>query len=334
MTRGRSSLLASSVAALSAFVLSCSTHESSLVDPLDPPSGTADSLSIIPQEVQTAVGVAVTFAVSDTSILGNGVDGPITWTANGGSIDADGVFTANSVGTYLVYASRGGQEGSAHVDVSSAPLLPPPVALTGIELTPAVIGLSPGATQQFAVIGRLSNGNTATVRVDWVATGGAITSGGLFTAGTSAGTFRVIATRFGDTPADTAVVTVSSAPATITSIQVSPSSISMGIGATQQFAAIGVQSNGSSGGVAVNWSATGGSITSGGRTRRGDAGDLSGDRSAAGGHQGGHVECHDHGTGADVDGGRSDPGERVAGGGGIAAVHGAGADERRERDQR
>ena len=48
--------------------------------------------------------------------------------------------------------------------------------------------------------------------VTWSATGGTITAGGLYTAGAAAGTFRVIATREGDTPADTSTVTVTSTP--------------------------------------------------------------------------------------------------------------------------
>ena len=263
MKLSRSSLLASSIALVSVFSIACSTQEPSVIDPLDPPE--ADTLIVAPQEASTAVDVPVTFAVPDTTILGNPVSGAVTWTATGGSIDASGVFVADTAGTFEVRAERGGKLGHAKVVV--APAAPPPgtpVTLTGIEVTPPALSMAPGASQQFAAVGRLSNGNSVGVRVNWVATGGTISTGGLYTAGAAAGTFRVIATREGDTPADTSTVTVTSTPSTLVGIQVSPASINIAPGAAQQFSAVGRNSDGTSSSVSVNWSATGGSITAGG----------------------------------------------------------------------
>ena len=50
----------------------------------------------------------------------------------------------------------------------------------------------------------------------------------------------------------------------LTSIDLSPSSTTLQVGATQQFKATGHYSDGSTGSVAVNWSATGGTVASGG----------------------------------------------------------------------
>ncbi len=49
----------------------------------------------------------------------------------------------------------------------------------------------------------MSDGSTSAVSVNYSETGGTITAGGLYTAGSTAGTFRVIAVRQGDTKADT-----------------------------------------------------------------------------------------------------------------------------------
>ena len=54
----------------------------------------------------------------------------------------------------------------------------------------------------------MSDGSATSVSVTWSATGGTITTGGLYTAGATAGTFRVIAVRQGDTLADTSAVTI------------------------------------------------------------------------------------------------------------------------------
>ena len=50
------------------------------------------------------------------------------------------------------------------------------------------------------------------------ATGGTITTGGLYTAGSTAGTFRVIAAQQGGTLADTAAVTITAPPPTLTQV--------------------------------------------------------------------------------------------------------------------
>ena len=136
--------------------------------------------------------------------------------------------------------------------------------LAAIEVTPRALNIPPRGTQQFSAIGRLSNGNTATVRVNWTASGGSITTGGLYTAGTAAGTFRIIAVRQGDTQADTSSVTVTATPPTLVGVLVSPVSISVAPGTAQQFSAVGRNSDGTHSSIAVTWRATGGTITTGG----------------------------------------------------------------------
>lgn len=84
----------------------------------------------------------------------------------------------------------------------------PPATLERLVLTPAAVSLRAGATQQFAVAGRWSDGQTTPSAVTYHATGGIISSGGLYSAGSTAGSFRVIATQQGGTLADTALVTI------------------------------------------------------------------------------------------------------------------------------
>ena len=141
----------SSTALAAAFTVSCTVQEPSVIDPLDPPQ--ADTLVVSPQEASTAVDVPVTFAVPDTTILGNTVSGAVTWTATGGSIDASGVFVADTAGTYEVRAERGGKDG--HARSSFRPRPRAPVTLSGIEVTPPALSMAPGGTQQFAAVGRL-----------------------------------------------------------------------------------------------------------------------------------------------------------------------------------
>jgi hypothetical protein len=75
-----------------------------------------------------------------------------------------------------------------------------------VRLLPASVTLAPSASKQFSASGRTTTGDSVSVAVTFSATGGTITPGGLFTAGSSYGTFRVIAKS--GTLADTSAVTV------------------------------------------------------------------------------------------------------------------------------
>jgi len=148
---------------------------------------------------------------------------------------------------------------------------PPPDSLEAISLRPTSITLAPGGTSQFTVSGTWSDGSTTVPAVAYSATGGTITAGGLYTAGTSPGTFRVFATQPGGTRADTAVVTVSVPPPTLTQLVLNPASLTLAPGATQQFSVTGSWSDGSSTVPAVTYMATGGTITAAGLYTAGTA---------------------------------------------------------------
>ena len=110
----------------------------------------------------------------------------------------------------------------------------------------------------------MSDNSTSNITVTWAATGGSVTSAGRYSAGTTAGTFRVIATQQGGTKADTATVTITPAAPTLVKVEVTPASVSLAPGAVQQFSAIGRMSDNSTSGISVTWSETGGTVTSSG----------------------------------------------------------------------
>ncbi len=89
----------------------------------------------------------------------------------------------------------------------------PTPTLTGMTMTPAAVSVQTGGTQPFAVRGVWSNGATTAPAVTYTATGGTITAAGLYTAGASTGTFKVVAVQQGGSLADTAVVIVTAPPA-------------------------------------------------------------------------------------------------------------------------
>ena len=80
-----------------------------------------------------------------------------------------------------------------------------------LRLTPPIVTLAPGATQQFTAVITDALGRSVAVSPTYIATGGTINSAGSYLAGSTAGHFRVIATLAGKL-ADGASVTVGNPP--------------------------------------------------------------------------------------------------------------------------
>ena len=105
-----------------------------------------------------------------------------------------------------------------------------------VAISPTTATLYSGGTKQFTA----TVSGTANTAVTWSTTAGTVTSGGLYTAPavTSTTTAYVTATSVVDTTKKaTAAVTVNPPPPTLSRIALSPSSASVYVGSTQQFAA-------------------------------------------------------------------------------------------------
>ena len=128
-----------------------------------------------------------------------------------------------------------------------------PAAVT-VTISPTSATLQPGQTQQFTA----TVTGTSNTAVTWTATGGTISSTGLYTAGSTAGSnFSVTATSVADsTKSASAGVTI---PAAVT-VTISPASATLQPGQTRQFTATVTGSSNT----AVTWTATGGTISSSG----------------------------------------------------------------------
>ena len=66
------------------------------------------------------------------------------------------------------------------------------VSSTSIKVTPSSVSLVPGATQQFSAV--VGGGSSSGLGLTWSATGGTVSTGGLYTAPTTPGTYTVQAT--------------------------------------------------------------------------------------------------------------------------------------------
>ena len=144
---------------------------------------------------------------------------------------------------------------AAHVTVPAP--VPPSPNLVAVEVTPPTVTVQAGLTQQFNVIGRLSDNTTTPVPVHWTTTGGAVSDGGVYTAPAVPGAYRVIATEIGGAAlSDTADIAVTAALPTLVGIRILPDSAHIGAFLPIQFTAVGVLSDGATTAVAVDWSTT------------------------------------------------------------------------------
>src|SRR3989442_5493179 len=169
---------------------------------------TPDAVTLDPDQTQQFVAYGRTQA-------GDSVAVAVSWSASGGTMTSGGLYTANSVaGNYQVTAT-------AQVPATAAPTATatsttvsgssqvknrgPMAQIILIPLTASAVG---GGRVQFSVYGKRKNGDSVAVSVGDAATGGIISAAGLYTAGQSAGTYQVIATQSGGTPASNPGLTI------------------------------------------------------------------------------------------------------------------------------
>jgi hypothetical protein len=213
---------------------------------------------VSPKPVTVQTGVQQAFTVSGQWSDGSTTVPSVTWSATGGTITTAGVYTAGSTaGTYRVVAKTSGGVADTSVVTVTAPVV------TALEVTPGTASVVKGTTQQFSTSATWSDGGTRTVAVTYAATGGTITSGGLYKAGSNAGNYRVIASCTCGKK-DTAAVAVTVPTPTLTGMTLTPATVTLAPSATQQFGVAGQWSDGSTTAPPVTYSATGGTITTAG----------------------------------------------------------------------
>jgi hypothetical protein len=138
-----------------------------------------------------------------------------------------------------------------------------PGTLASITVSPNPDTLAVNGTQQFTAVGKDAAGTVVDITPTWsvVASGGAISAAGLFTAGAVAGTFTNTVKATSGSISGTATVTVTAAP--LATITVTPSPVTLPANAPQQFTAVGKDAAGTVVAITPVWSvvAGGGAIS-------------------------------------------------------------------------
>ncbi|HKV75109.1 MAG TPA: hypothetical protein VJN95_11360 [Gemmatimonadales bacterium] len=200
------------------FLAACSGNAAPRSEPV------LDGVVLHPSSATIAAGLTQQFSVTGVWSDGSTTAPAVTYSATGGTISSGGLYTAASTtGSFRVIATH---QGGTLADTSAVTITPP--LLTQLTLTPSTANLSTNGTKQFSVSGLWSDGSTTTPIVTYTATGGTITAGGLYTAGTTAGNFRVIATQQGGTLADTSSVSIAAGRTYSTTFPLTENPISEG----------------------------------------------------------------------------------------------------------
>jgi len=225
------------------------------------------SIAVTPGATSVAAGYTQQFTAMGTYSNGTtqNLTSTATWASSAATIatvSSGGLATSLAQGTTTIAATSGTIQGSATLTVT-APVL------ASFAVTPGSASVAAGYTQQFTATGTYSDGTTQnlTGTATWTssaATIATVSSGGLVTS-LAQGATTITATS-GGTISGSASVAVT-APVLV-SLAVSPGSASIAKGTSQQYAAMGTYSDGSTQDLSstVSWSSssTVASIASGG----------------------------------------------------------------------
>ncbi len=201
------------------------------------------SVSISPTSVTLAPNATKQFSATVTGSASNpwvkwAVDGVVGGSTASGTISTSGLYTAPSTtGTHTVTAISNAdptKSASATVTVAQASQI-------SVTISPTAVTLNPGSTQQFSAT---VSGSASNPWVKWAVDGvvggsttsGTISTSGLYTAPSTAGTHTVTAISNAD-PTQSASATVTVATSSGVSITISPTTTSVGVSLTRQFTA-------------------------------------------------------------------------------------------------
>ena len=219
---------------LAASILACAPGD--VKAGLGPNEPEAAVVVLAPTQDSIVVGQVVLIAASARTSTGQPAPAEIDWSASGGNLlrltDSTAQFSASESGSYVIY----GRDRKAPDLADSTRILVtqdvPPVV--SVSVSPSAATLAAEAVQAFVASASRQDSTTLVPDVVWSATGGSITSNGLYTAGNTAGTFRVIATQQGGSLADTATISIVAAPPPSAQIYFEDGFESGGLGGTGQ----------------------------------------------------------------------------------------------------
>jgi len=227
--------------------------------------GALDHVTVTPASVSLAPGATQQYTATAFDASNNVIPGAtFTWSAtSGGSINASGLLTAGAVAGAYTNAVQVSAVFNSITKTGTASFTVVPGALDHVTVTPASVSLAPGATQQYtAAAYDASNNVIPGATFTWSATsGGSINASGLLTAGAVAGAYTnaVQASTTVNSVTKTGTASFTVVPGALDHVTVTPTSVSLAPGATQQYTAAAFDaSNNVIPGATFTWSVSGG----------------------------------------------------------------------------
>ena len=206
------------------------------------------SITVSPPSAHIQVGGEAQFAATGRYSDGSTRDltGQAAWTSSNTPVAANpvnGLACGLSAGSTTIAAASGAVSGTANLTVSAAPL-----TLVRLSVSPASPTIATGSVEQFTATAIYSDTSSedVTAQASWASSNTSVLTIGAATGKASAvgaGASTVSATYTG--VAGTSNVTVTTPGATLQSVAVSPSTVSLDPGAQQQFTATASYSDGS-----------------------------------------------------------------------------------------
>ena len=218
------------------------------------------SISVSPANPSVAIGQTQQFFA--TALYADGSTQDLTSSVSWGSsqpavaaIASAGLASGLSGGSTTITAALGTINASATLSVNS-------IALVSIAITPANASIALGTNQQFAAIGTYADGSTLdlTTSATWSASAPSVATANAsgLAASASTGQTMIAAAAAGIAGSSTLTVT----PATLVSIAITPAIPTIPLGTTQQFAATGTFTDGSTQNItgSVQWASSNASV--------------------------------------------------------------------------
>jgi uncharacterized protein YjdB len=236
--------------------------------PASPPAPVA-SIAVLPSVSSLHVGGKVQLSATLRDAEGNLLSNrPVIWTSANPAVaivSATGEVTGVAAGgPVAIIAMSEDRSASAQVTVTAVPV-------ASVTVTPPTGSVSIGATLQLSAVLRDNAGSILAGRpIAWTSTNPTVAS--VSTTGLVRGIVAggpVTITAMSEGRSGTAQVTVTALPPpapppVVTQIVVTPASVTLAAGGTQQFTATAQMSNGMQQPAVVTWTATGGTVTAAG----------------------------------------------------------------------
>jgi hypothetical protein len=153
------------------------------------------TVSVNPSAATVTAGGSAAFTATVANTTNQAVNWSVQEGAAGGTVTSAGAYTAPATaGTYHVVATSLADTTKAAVATVTV-TAPPPLA---VSVTPSSASIAAGAALTFSATVSNSSNQAVTWSVQEGSVGGSVTSGGLYTAPSTAGTYHVVATSSAD----------------------------------------------------------------------------------------------------------------------------------------